>query len=70
MAQNIATKVLYDEKQRIEAEKEAAINRFDEQLREIDTAIERVSGKKVWEIEKELVYDDEHADYIKGSIEN
>lgn len=70
MAQNIATEVLYREKQRIEAEKEAAINRFDEQLREIDTAIERVSGKKVWEVEKELVYDDEHADYIKGSIEN
>lgn len=69
MAQNIAIHSLFTAKEAIVAEKNAAIIRFNEQIQELETAIERLSGKKVWEVEQEMVYDDTNLDYIKGSQE-
>lgn len=69
MAENIAIHSLLTAKETIVAEKNAAISRFNEQIQELETAIERLSGKKVWEVEQEMVYDDTNPDYIKGSQE-
>jgi len=39
-------------------------------IKGIETAIEQLSGKKVWEVQSETVYDDENPNYIKSSIED
>lgn len=46
------------------------VAKLDSEILQIDTAIELLSGKKVWEIAKVEKFDDENTDYIKSSIEN
>jgi hypothetical protein len=70
MAQNIALESLLKEWNRLNDEKKLMLNQYNECLSELETAMEQLSGKKVWEIQNETVYDDQHPDYIKGSIEN
>jgi len=60
---------LVKKREQILAEKYAAISRFDSEIRELETAIERLSGKKVWEVSQGALYDDEHPDYIRQSGE-
>jgi hypothetical protein len=42
---------------------------INKEIADIESGIERLSGKRVWEIEAELKYDDENPDYIKASLE-
>lgn len=60
---------LVHKREQLVSDKAAAINRFDAEIQELETAIERLSGKKVWEMTSETRYDDTHPDYIKGSQE-
>lgn len=69
MSQNIAIQSLVTEREKIVAEKNSAISRFDEQIQKLETAIEQLSGKKVWEVQAETAYNDEHPDYIRSSQE-
>ena len=41
-----------------------------QEIKAIEVGIEQLSGKKVWEVEEEMKYDDESPNYIKGSIED
>ena len=50
-------------------EKAKAVARFDGEISEIETALEQLSGKRVWEIAPALIYDDERHDYIQQSQE-
>lgn len=50
-------------------ERQAAILRFNEGIQELETALEVLSGKRVWETIGEVAYDDTNPDYIKGSLE-
>lgn len=43
--------------------------KFNKEISEIETAIETLSGKTVWEVNSEYHYDDENPDYIKASQE-
>ncbi len=70
MAQNPAIELLYKKKLELEVERDALFTKFTTEIIQIDTAIEQLSGKKVWEIAAELVYDDQNPDYIRGSIED
>jgi hypothetical protein len=65
-----AIESLMKERQKIKTEQLAANATFALRISELENAIEHISGKKVWEVEKEIVYDDENPDYIKGSIED
>ena len=65
----IVIDTLIKKREQLMAEKTAAISRFDLEIRELETALERLSGKKVWEVEGETVYDDLYPEYIKGSQE-
>ncbi len=51
------------------SEKNAAIERFDTEINEIENALAELTGKKVWEVGSETLYDDQHPDYIKQSAE-
>lgn len=67
---NPAIELLVKEKQKLEMKRDTDFALLTVEINNLETAIERLSGKKVWEVEKELAYDDEHPDYIKSSIEN
>lgn len=69
MSTNIAIETLVKERDRVILEKNAAIDRFDQQINEIEAAIKRLSGKNVDEAASETIYDDESPDYIRQSVE-
>lgn len=69
MAQNPAIELLLKEKKKLTTERDNMFAKLSLEIVEIDTAIERLSGKRVWEVETEYVYDDTNPDYIKGSLE-
>ncbi len=69
MAQNLAIQSLLTKRDQLLSEKAKLIERLDSEIKEIETAIEELSGKKVWEIKEMVLYDDEHPDYIKSSQE-
>lgn len=66
---NIAIETLLRQRQKLVEERDKMWAKFSDDLREIDHAIESISGKKVSEVVPDFVYDDEHPDYIKGSLE-
>lgn len=67
---NNALEILLKERDKLVFERDAALTRFNGEIQELETAIERLSGKKVWEMPRETLYDDQHPDYIKASIED
>ena len=67
---NPAIEALLQKRQKIIAEKVAINKQLDFNINGIENAIEQLSGKKVWEVESETVFDDENPNYIKSSIED
>jgi hypothetical protein len=68
MSKNAIT-VLYNERDKLIAEKEAAMLRFNAEIEEIEAAIAKLSGYKHHDQDLDPLYDDTHPDYIKASIE-
>lgn len=66
---NNALQLLLKERDKLISERDAVVARINGETQGFETAIERLSGKKVWEIAAATPYDDEHPDYIKGSQE-
>lgn len=66
---NEAIEVLAKQRQKLLIQKEEMLSNINKQISDVEAAIERLSGKHVWEVDNEVVYDDENPDYIKGSIE-
>lgn len=64
-----AIQELLRKKHELEAEQNRVYNEFQKQISELDTALETLSGKKVWELAKEERFDDENPNYFKGSHE-
>jgi hypothetical protein len=65
-----AVKSLLLDRKRLLMGKAAAIVRFDTDIQALEAAIETLAGQRVWEIGPEPIYDDEHPDYIRGSVED
>lgn len=66
---NNAVELLVKERAKLIAEKAQAIAKFDEAISFLESGIETISGKKVWQAEAATVYDDENPDYVKSSAE-
>lgn len=66
---NNSIEILLKERDKLIIERDAALARFNSEIQELEASVERLSGKKVWEISRGALYDDEHPDYIKASIE-
>jgi hypothetical protein len=62
-----AADILLREREKLIIVRDAAIARFNAEIQELETSIERLSGKRVWEMAGTTIYDDEHPDYIKSS---
>lgn len=69
MAHDAATEVLLLKRQELLDEKSKMTDNFDAQIQNIETSIEKLEGKKVWEIAIPLRYDDENTNYVKSSQE-
>lgn len=65
----LAVEALLLKRQQLLDERTKAVSRFDQEISSLDTALEILSGKKVWELKAETLYDDERPDYIKASEE-
>ena len=66
---NLAVETLLKRRQEIETERMKVWEELGEQRREIDLAVEQLTGKPVFDIIKEEKFDDENPNYIKGSFE-
>ncbi len=66
---DVVTETLLKKRNQLLLEKEQMLEKLNQEINSIEAAIERLSGKKVWEIEPTTFYDDENPDYIKASIE-
>lgn len=66
---NQAIELLLKQRELVAAQRVKALEEFSVTLYDIETAIERLSGKKVWEVETEYKYDDQNPNYIKSSLE-
>ena len=60
---------LIKKRDQLMAERDAATRRYNEQIGEIEEALDRLAGKEVWRISDPAVYDDENPDYIRQSQE-
>lgn len=67
--QNAAIELLLKNRQRLIDEKAKMLFKFKKELSEVNTAIEQLSGKTVWETASDFAYDDENPNYIKASEE-
>lgn len=70
MNNNLAISVLQDKRKELLLEKEVFLDKINKEISSIETSIEELSGKTVWETENEAKYDDENPDYITGSLED
>lgn len=64
-----AIEVLLTERSKLITERDLMTDKFYKAIADLEASIERLSGKKVWEIVSETKYDDETPDYVKASQE-
>lgn len=69
MATSLSIETLLNERQKLIDERNRVTHQFNEQISQLDTSIELLSGKTVWETVAETKYDDESPNYIKPSYE-
>lgn len=69
MNDNLAIDTLQQKRKELLIEKESFLERINGEINSIEASIESLSGKKVWETEKAVMYDDESPNYIKASFE-
>lgn len=69
MNNNLAIETLQQRRKELLIEKESLLERINAEINSIEASIESLSGKKVWETESVVMYDDENPNYIKGSFE-
>ena len=60
---------LMSKRNQLVAEKEAMLAQFNSEISEMESCIELLSGKKVWEIPLEEKFDDLNPNYIRSSQE-
>jgi len=70
MNNQLAIQLLLNNRSKLVSQKARMLERLNSEISELEKAIEELSGKKVWEIESVVIYDDESPDYIKSSIED
>jgi len=69
MSNKLALELLFKNRNELVQLKRKMLTRYNKEIQEIESAIESLAGKKVWQIEGDIAYDDESPDYIKGSFE-
>lgn len=66
---NLAAETLIKKREQLIEEQTKMNLQFQEQINDLDMAIEAIYGRPAKEVIQETKYDDESPDYIKGSAE-
>ena len=69
MENQTAVETLHKKRTELIADRNAYLLAINHEISSIESAIESLSGLKVWETEPETIYDDENPNYIKSSQE-
>lgn len=69
MSSSISLSALYEVRNKLMQERHDAIVNFNAQIKEIESSIELLSGKKVMQNCNPEFYDDTNPNYIRQSIE-
>lgn len=69
MSQPLGIETLIEKRESLVFERNNAISRFDNEIGELDSCIELLSGKKLFEVLSEEKFDDTNPNYIKASAE-
>lgn len=69
MPQSLGIETLIEKRANLVAERDNMLTDYNNQIAEIESCIELLSGKKVWEVISETKYDDENPNYIRSSQE-
>jgi hypothetical protein len=69
MQNQAAVETLHKKRTELIIERDAFLSRISTEISGIESAIESLSGLKVWETEPETLYDDENPNYIRSSQE-
>jgi len=69
MQNQAAVETLHQKRTELMIERDAFLSRINSEISGIESAIESLSGLKVWETEPTTVYDDENPNYIRSSQE-
>lgn len=70
MQNQTAVETLHQKRTELIIERETFLSRINSEISGLASAIESLSGLKVWETEPTTLFDDENPNYIKSSIEN
>jgi len=69
MSKNVAIEALITQREKLISERDNMLVKFNNDIQEVESSIELLSGKKVWDIISETRFDDESPNYIKSSEE-
>jgi len=69
MQNQSAVETLHKKRTELIAERDAFLLSINHEISSIESAIESLSGLKVWETEPTVMFDDENPSYIKSSQE-
>ena len=69
MSKNLAIETLITQREKLVSERDRMTETFNNQIAEIESSIETLSGRKVWDVISETRFDDESPHYIKSSEE-
>lgn len=69
MKHEAAIMTLHENRIKLLSKKEQFISEINAEISGLETAIEVLSGKKVWETEPQTLYDDDNPNYTKPSYE-
>lgn len=69
MSKNVAIEALITQREKLISERDNMLVKFNNDIQEVESSIELLSGKKVWDIVSETRFDDESPNYIKSSEE-
>ena len=70
MANEAAIAVLLQKREQVIEERKQLLSKLDNEINELELAIERLSGKLIfWDLTTEELYDDLSPNYIKSSQE-
>lgn len=63
----VVVDTLLDKRDKLIAEQRSHYDRLQDQINEIEDALDKLAGKSVWRPEKQEAYDDENHGYISGT---
>lgn len=66
---NLSVELLLKQRDILLGRKAEMLDQINQEIADIEAGIETLSGKKVWQMQSPVLYDDQNPSYIKASLE-